>query len=944
MANDYMWTFAGKACSHPGVLADSITGYALNDDLPIWQRANSYECRDGAEPGNGWVVMPRKSAKSINQDSIHTLEITGNYGTVSLAGMVVTNMESMFGLAGDDDSPVLVSFQDRRNIAKRSSINKGYNIHVAAPVDGAKLKNRYYPESLNGEKKWTWQELCEDIWGMLSDMGDCPEFDDEPEHPPIDLRFFGMRAWDSLHAALSIIGYTTGYDPVADEFVFKRPEADSEIDIPAARLMQDFDPLQDGNAGTSPEKIDVYFHKRAKYHGTELDTPHTKNWEADPVHKITVDGVSGGKGTLAVTADIFALIGFDGNITQESLTFMQSRAAQIAESVQKSVDLERFQVLSSAASEFTPRSPAISKVTWRDYGDDAGQITIIECGIESIDGNGGERSPEYDSIKPGDYGRRSHPVYPRLSQFVQVVDDQQETGELIKPIQGQIGSKPAYLHRGLVRLFRDGLETLDECWIVVVDEFDTNNGEIELINGHGYAGRLCGTASAGNVEKPLYGIARGEASVSGAIAFTMLCDRTREQINGLSIGYSQAEITGIVGDVPHKVGNTIQVVFPDKRWLESVKGCQGWALYIPSPLESSSSDSSADGSYIVVECQGLVQGFWFKTLEDRGGYAQQDVQVQVVLNIGHANDDLPRELWSQTTPVPPPPTSEPIATATTDCSGNPNSPGQQIVKVRYLAGTFPRMLSGAIGYASLNNDIENQTDNSTMVYVVEQSDQMATRIKAALTDKMCGSSAAIATFTIMDFYPFGQLPTNVGQSIPNPLSHYGKSGDTIKAEWNETVERWEVYDVTKHVVINSAISTSTVNGCTTILNTKTPIAVELCDDGKSETLLAYRTQTVSNVTNLRLDKGQTGSGSGIQCTPKLAIDHTEYEGLVLCGDPVPDTEEFNLELQPVVWDMDMDGCPTWQNSVAIVIGVCGDDTDGEADCEPCPTEGSGSGS
>ncbi len=271
----------------------------------------------------------------------------------------------------------------------------------------------------------------------------------------------------------------------------------------------------------------------------------------------------------------------------------------------------------------------------------------------------------------------------------------------------------------------------------------------------------------------------------GAVAFTLLTDRTREKIGGLSIGYADAEITGIVGYVSHEVGAKIQVVFPDKRWLESIEGCQGWALFIPSKDEDTDDNNSSDntvpeGNYIVVECQGKVQGFWFKTLEDRAGFDDQDVMVEIVQAVGHAQDDFvpessevsqpieqepgtaqfigithptspSRTAWMLThnncnhgytpnwTPLTFPATvgSTPITT----CEfvpglpgGDPVEPGQSTstIKVRYLANTYLRMLSGAMGYAVLDNDIKNEQDNSTMRYYVVQSDQFSKRIKASL--------------------------------------------------------------------------------------------------------------------------------------------------------------------------------------------------------------------
>ena len=476
-------------------------------------------------------------------------------------------------------------------------------------------------------------------------------------------------------------------------------------------------------------------------------------------------------------------------------------------------------------------------------------------------------------------------------------------------------------------------------------------------------------------------------SEGGTIAFTMLTDRTREQdAGGLSFGRAQATITDSIGTIGDSVGDTVEIIFVDKRWLEAVTLCEGRADYI-------------DGKYIVTEVQGLVQGFWFVTLEARiNGAPDQDVRVAPFQNIGHANDDLPIETQItqpqqgsvncgsfEITWTPDaqdvnggawtisdisnfnsccahswngePPPSDPTQQQTKTITGpfyptgqcDPPPEQQTDLRVRYLAGTYPRMLAGAIGYCQLDNDIANEDDNSTMRYYVVQSDQMAKRIRAALTAPMCGSAATIAAFSILDFFPNGQLPVNVGTSVPNPKGHYGLAGDIIDAEWNETTEQWNVYDVTKHAkTLYTEITKVEEDGCTTITANRLTAAIELCSETVTPfEILKYRTQTVSNVSGVRFEDGSTGNGSGVQCDPKLIVDLTRYEGYVICEDPTVATEELSLDTELTTVDVYDNGQCIRQSQIQLVIfGTCGDYVDEDVVCttdEQCES-GSGSGS
>ena len=109
---------------------------------------------------------------------------------------------------------------------------------------------------------------------------------------------------------------------------------------------------------------------------------------------------------------------------------------------------------------------------------------------------------------------------------------------------------------------------------------------------------------------------------------------------------------GIAGD---DIGETVTAIFGDRRWLETVAGCQGMAIYQYDADRAAEIGLDDPWFWIVFECQGLTAGFWCETLEDRtSGQLEapvQDVLVEVIQQTGHANDDFPRENWH--TPADP---------------------------------------------------------------------------------------------------------------------------------------------------------------------------------------------------------------------------------------------------------------------------------------------------
>jgi hypothetical protein len=396
----------------------------------------------------------------------------------------------------------------------------------------------------------------------------------------------------------------------------------------------------------------------------------------------------------------------------------------------------------------------------------------------------------------------------------------------------------------------------------------------------------------------------------GAIAFTLTTDRTRENIAGLYIGKAQADITDTIGSVPDPIGANVEVIFPDRRWLEAVIDCQGWALYI-------------DGEYIVVECQGLPVAVWATTEEDRlPGAPEQDVFCNPVFSQGHAQDDLPIE---ERYPQPPP-------------TG---------FKIRYAAGTFPRMVQGAQVLGVLDNQIKLENGAVDNIWWAWLSDQLTQRISFTAEQDICGTSTTTNASSNLDEFPNGQaIPlAQYPLAIGNPQTHACKTGESVHAEWSKSDQAWLIYDIEKiplSVPINLSHQFNAQSGCWELAWQNQQMYIERCDDPVAGGLLQYNLNDVHHLSQIVYEAQEVG-GSQPTCTPRDRYDLTKYTAMTICSPGTIDTKYRDWLLETMVTDIDWngaqdDGCPENTETIVAIPGVCFTERTDRASCIDCEEE------
>jgi hypothetical protein len=487
--------------------------------VDFWQRANSYTCPLGAEPGSAWLLMLRNDLDKLDGNTSHQLKWVDGNRTLTIASLLIVKSSVMnLALAGDKAASCLVEFQDERRILKRfSSINSQYNVRIPAPstTTGAGL---YYTDSIDTSVVWTWQTMLDDIWESLpgASVGDGPALPYTPDGTPEGFRFIGRTAWEALHEVLAKINCTTSYNPILDTHSFIRlgtTQADLAASLTALkkRLMYDYDPGQDYQLANMPATVRVFFQRRELYHGIERDTPDASNWEMAPVvskdRATSITGATTGS-VLNVWDDLPAE--FDDTGVNSNSAALVTRANEIGDNVRNRIDVsdERLRrMFSGLVTGILPGSE-ITEVIWRDYGDETGLVTeVIRRPPEGLIVPGARQLWTAEKFQTPDLDRATHPLWPRLPQPVRVDDGSSSTGATLDP--NSDGLFPGFVRRWA----NGGWTSLDACWIRPVDLEGTSETAVtKLRQLDTLIGRLSGVETSESSTRPVYICREGSGS------------------------------------------------------------------------------------------------------------------------------------------------------------------------------------------------------------------------------------------------------------------------------------------------------------------------------------------------------------------------------------------------------------------------------------------------
>jgi hypothetical protein len=277
-----------------------------------------------------------------------------------------------------------------------------------------------------------------------------------------------------------------------------------------------------------PETVRVFFHRKEVNFGIERDVQDSSNWEmAAVVSKDRATGITGAiaGSVLTVWDDLPAL--FDGAGTNTNSAALQTRADEVGDNVRDRINVseERFRRMYSGMISTVLPGSQVSEVRWRDFGDETGAVTeIIRTPPKGPGGAGlGNWLPANERLGPPDLSRASHPVYPRVSQPVQVDDGATATGGDVAP--NGSGVIPGFVLRNVAGTYSQ----IMACWIKPTDlEGGGTPSEattISLRQKDRFHGRLSGTLTHSADTRPLYLVRAGESTTTpGATLFDITAD------------------------------------------------------------------------------------------------------------------------------------------------------------------------------------------------------------------------------------------------------------------------------------------------------------------------------------------------------------------------------------------------------------------------------------
>lgn len=487
-----------------------------------WMKANALFYPLGPEPSEAWLLMTGEAVRALTASAaadslsiiweIHTAP--GKFTRYTFPGWKFVKAERL--LHGGNEQPTslyLAQFADGRYFARENSDSGSIRANIRSYAQSSSY--------LTGTSGYTWTSLVTELWNACTFLGAFPGL---PGGLPIDSVpetsfFIGLNAYQALNAVLNQLDCAIAPTPSTGAFTIVQLGGDQELPNYPNNLVWDGEPI--GTNADIAATLKIYFNYHYKNYGQEKDTELVDNWAYNGAGSVgtTNTDVTGASGTKPLWEDMPWVLLEDGSHANYSdiITRMANRKSRYV--TRYTVDLVH-KVYSSIRQDFKPGGQ-LRGVLFRNWGipnfDFGGTQTEIIGGPEFVsyrtDKNGlleyskkELAAPEYENYSPLDLGRRSYPNYPRLPQLVKVVHTSGSTGDVVS-------ANGDGLHPGFVYRVTNGTMTQYEaCWILIVNNYDVNSGNVNSNQHAYYLGRLMGVKTSGADQRPLYVVDIGEGT------------------------------------------------------------------------------------------------------------------------------------------------------------------------------------------------------------------------------------------------------------------------------------------------------------------------------------------------------------------------------------------------------------------------------------------------
>lgn len=322
------------------------------------RHANSLYVSGGAIPSRGWVLLRRADYDDLNPlatDLQLTLADTaGNTPPLTLYNLAVVRADCVSrGLAGDPDAAYLVELCDPQGLLAnrwfRFPTESSYNLRAPAyPTPDPRDPGGFYSTSLNAGSPWTWSALVGDLWGQMAfALGAYPGLPAgfAPAETAEGWSFPGAGAWEALNHVLDHLGLTVATDltnPTAPFSIaqYGAPDAAfAALQAKYARLLEDDLESPGFGAGRVPGSVQVFFHRRNRYYGTEENVRRDSlQWTMTPSYNVLVTATAAGFPQFAgapgrgyVWSELTVRFDEDGNpLAADAATASAAAAAEAA--------------------------------------------------------------------------------------------------------------------------------------------------------------------------------------------------------------------------------------------------------------------------------------------------------------------------------------------------------------------------------------------------------------------------------------------------------------------------------------------------------------------------------------------------------------------------------------------------------------------------------------
>jgi hypothetical protein len=186
--------------------------------------------------------------------------------TITLDNLTIVSADAIYsGPSLDDETIYLVTIADTRVFLKRTVINQGFNVFIR-PTAETNDDPPYHEDTLNSGDPYTWEEVVDEIWGLLppSIAGtlDVSDVTFPTAYTPQDLCFYGITAWDALFICLDKLGFLLA---LYHDGTYKLYEEDAPDDHPVGTFTGQTDYAEEHSFNRMPgpinypESVTVFF-------------------------------------------------------------------------------------------------------------------------------------------------------------------------------------------------------------------------------------------------------------------------------------------------------------------------------------------------------------------------------------------------------------------------------------------------------------------------------------------------------------------------------------------------------------------------------------------------------------------------------------------------------------------------------------------------------------